>query len=323
MNFDELFTKWKSEYSFNAFIRDGIVDPAHYDRPHILFILRDMNCRHERDLCADLRRDGSGWRTWNNIGRWTKALLDGDGEYPWDMSSPSRAAQLRRVAVMNLKKEGGGSRASGSQLLDAVQMQHGREYPWDMSSPSRAAQLRRVAVMNLKKEGGGSRASGSQLLDAVQMQHGKILEEICLCDPGMIICCGLASSGIKGNAALLKDHVLPVSTEWASFQSRTFDGMIICCGLASSGIKGNAALLKDHVLPVSTEWASFQSRTFDRDWQYYFTEINKKQIPVISFCHPQVTNLNGSRGHEKLFIPLFQDMLYIKELFLKNTVGSE
>ena len=90
MNFDELFTKWKSEYSFNAFIRDGIVDPAHYDRPHILFILRDMNCRHERDLCADLRRDGSGWRTWNNIGRWTKALLDGDGEYPWDMSSPSR-----------------------------------------------------------------------------------------------------------------------------------------------------------------------------------------------------------------------------------------
>ena len=115
------------------------------------------------------------------------------------------------------------------------------------------------------------------------MQHGKILEEICLCDPGMIICCGLASSGIKGNAALLKDHVLP----------------------------------------VSTEWASFQSRTFDRDWQYYFTEINKKQIPVISFCHPQVTNLNCSRGHENLFIPLFQDMLYIKELFLKNTAGSE
>ena len=98
MNFDELFTKWKSEYSFNAFIRDGIVDPAHYDRPHILFILRDMNCRHERDLCADLRRDGSGWRTWNNIVRWTKALLDGDGEYPWDMSS------LPQCQVMNSKK---------------------------------------------------------------------------------------------------------------------------------------------------------------------------------------------------------------------------
>ena len=63
MNFDELFTKWKSEYSFNAFIRDGIVDPAHYDRPHILFILRDMNCRHERDLCADLRR----WKRMENM----------------------------------------------------------------------------------------------------------------------------------------------------------------------------------------------------------------------------------------------------------------
>lgn len=51
MNFDELFTKWKSEYSFNAFIRDGIVDPAHYDRPTFYYSPR-MNCRHERDLCA-------------------------------------------------------------------------------------------------------------------------------------------------------------------------------------------------------------------------------------------------------------------------------
>ena len=203
----------------------------------VLFILRDMNCRHERDLCADLRRDGSGWRTWNNIGRWTKALLDGDGEYPWDMSSPSRAAQLRRVAVMNLKKEGGGSRASGSQLLDAV-----------------------------------------------QMQHGKILEEICLCDPGMIICCGLASSGDQR-------EMLPCLK-------------IMYCRFQRNGHPSSPGPLTG-------------------TWQYYFTEINKKQIPVISFCHPQVTNLNCSRGHENLFIPLFQDMLYIKELFLKNTAGSE
>lgn len=77
----------KNKHSFNAFIRNGIVDPEYYEMPHILFVLRDMNCLHERDLCMDLRKDGSGWKTWNNIGRWTKALLDGDEKYPQNMSA--------------------------------------------------------------------------------------------------------------------------------------------------------------------------------------------------------------------------------------------
>ena len=166
MNFDALFIKWKSKYDFNAFIRDGIVDSEHYDSPHILFVLRDMNCQSERDLCADLRNDGSGWKTWNNIGRWTKALLDGSEEYPQDMSAEKRIAQLKRIAVINKKKEGGVSRTAGNELLDAV-----------------------------------------------QTQHDMIYEEICLCDPSIIICCGLTSSGITGNATLLKDYVLPVSAE--------------------------------------------------------------------------------------------------------------
>ena len=128
MNFDALFIKWKSKYDFNAFIRDGIVDSEHYDSPHILFVLRDMNCQSERDLCADLRNDGSGWKTWNNIGRWTKALLDGSEEYPQDMSAEKRIAQLKCIAVMNLKKEGGVSRTAGNELLDAVQTQHDMIY---------------------------------------------------------------------------------------------------------------------------------------------------------------------------------------------------
>ncbi len=236
MSFDALFAKWKGKHNFNAFIRDGIVDPEHYETPHILFVLRDMNCQSEHDLCADLRRDGSGWKTWNNIGRWTKALLDGDEEYPQDMSTANRVTQLKRIAVMNLKKEGGVSRTSGNELLEAV-----------------------------------------------QTQHEMIYEEICLCDPSIIICCGLTVSGITGNATLLKEYVLP----------------------------------------ISTEWVSFRSETFDRDWWYYFTEINEKKIPVISFCHPQVTNLEGVRGHEKLFAPLYRDMLHIRKLFLKNASGGE
>lgn len=227
---DDLLDKWKSEYCFDAFIRDGIVDSDHYKNPHILYILRDMNCKSERDLCNDLRCNGSGWKTWNNIGRWTKALLDGNEEYPRDMSTDKRVEQVKHIAVMNLKKEGGNSRTAGNELLESV-----------------------------------------------QSQHEKIFSEISLCNPDIIICCGLTASGITGNATLLKDFVLP----------------------------------------ISLEWKSFRSRTFSRDWWYYFAEISEKQIPVISFCHPQVTNLGGFRGHEKLFASLYKDMLYIRELFLK------
>lgn len=230
MSFDALFAEWKEKYDFNAFIRDGIVNSEYYETPHILFILRDMNCQSERDLCADLRSDGSGWKTWNNIGRWTKALLDGDEEYPQDMSTANRVTQLKRIAVMNLKKEGGVSRTAGNELLEAV-----------------------------------------------QSQHELIYKEICLCDPSIILSCGLTTSGITGNASLLKDYVLPFSTEWASF-----------C-----------------------------SKNFKRDWWYYYTEIKGKRVPVISFCHPQITNLQGARGHDKLFEPLYRDMLYIRKLFLK------
>ena len=143
MNFDALFIKWKSKYDFNAFIRDGIVDSEHYDSPHILFVLRDMNCQSERDLCADLRKDGSGWKTWNNISRWTKALLDGTEAYPRSMPKEERVRQISRVAVMNLKKEGGGSRTDGHELERAV-----------------------------------------------EEQCDLIREEICLCNPDIIICCG-------------------------------------------------------------------------------------------------------------------------------------
>lgn len=227
---DTLFEKWKNEFCFDAFISDGIVDLEYYENPHILFVLRDMNCKSERNLCDDLRENGSGWKTWNNVGRWSKALLDGNEEYPHDMSKERRVEQLRRIAVMNLKKEGGISRTKGNELLDSV-----------------------------------------------KAQHKRILDEICLCDPDIIICCGLTASGITGNATLLKDYVLP----------------------------------------NSTEWNSFHSISFDREWWYYFTEICDKRIPVISFCHPQVTNLEGRRGHEELFDPLYRDMLHIREMFLK------
>lgn len=229
--FEELFREWKSAFKFNAFISDGIVDFDKYEKPHVLFVLRDMNCLTERNLCHDLKDHGSGHKTWSNVGRWIKALLDGDAEYPHDMSSPKRAEQLRRVAVMNLKKEGGTSRVNGEALTDSVE------------------------------------------------NHSMyIYREIELCDPGIIICCGLPTKGALSNAELLYKNV--------------FDNV--------------------------SEWKEFNSGSLSRTWWYYRATINGKNVPVISFCHPQVTNLGGNRGHDKLFKPLYQDMLNIRNMFLER-----
>ena len=228
MSFHELFQRWKSEFDFEAFISDGIVDESRYEAPHVLFVLRDMNCKEERDLCNDLRTDGSGWKTWNNVARWIIALLDGNKEYPSEITKEKRVVQLKRIAVMNLKKEGGGSRTDGSELLDAV-----------------------------------------------QTQKAFILDEIKLCNPEIIICGGLSASGIKGNATLLKEYVFTETSEWNSIKS------------------------------------SF----FDKVWWYYYTNINGRMIPVVEFCHPQVTVIKGKRGHE-LFEVLYDDMITLRKEFL-------
>lgn len=229
MTFENLFAKWQKEHKFSAFIRDGIVDKEHYEEPHILFVLRDMNCQTECDLCEELRTYGSGWKTWNNIGRWTKALLDGDENYPADMSQVNRIEQVKRIAVMNLKKEGGVNRARGNELLSAVQMQ--RDY---------------------------------------------IYEEICLCNPSIIVCCGLPMKGCISNADLLWKYV---------FTDRS-------------------------------EWDKFNSTSLPHNWWFYSANVNGKWVPVISYCHPQTTNLCRCRGHKELFEPLYRDMLYIRHGFL-------
>lgn len=229
VNFDELFEKWENKYKVEAFIKDGIVDEGYYEDPHVLFVLRDMNYDKACDLREDLRIRGSGWKTWNNVGRWVKALLDNDKCYPADMSTEKRVEQLRRIAVMNLKKAGGSSRANGIDLELAV-----------------------------------------------KTQYVEIMSEIQLCSPDIIICCGLSAAGITDNATLLKENVFAETSKWG-------------------GLK---------------------SLSFNREWQYYYTNIGNKTVPVVSFCHPQVTQLEGRRGHNDLFEPLYNDMLMIRNKFI-------
>lgn len=228
----ELFNYWKNKRPFSAFISDGIVYPEKYEKPHIMFCLREMNNDKESSLCDDLNNRGSGWKTWNNVARWIIALLDSDSDYPKQMPSQRRIPQLQRISVMNINKDGGGSRTCGDVLLNAAQKD--------------------------KKE---------------------ILEEIYLCEPNMIICCGLSSVGVTSNAELLKEYVFE--------KDSTSDFMLF----KSSNIT-------------------------NRHWRYYLVKIEERNVPVIEFCHPQVTLLAGKRGHD-LFELLYKDMIDIGKHFLK------
>ena len=226
---DALFDQWQQKYSFSAFVKDGIVDVENYEKPHVLFILRDMNCPVPNDLRKDLRTFGSGSKTWCNVGRWTCALLDENEPYPYNMSSSQRTEQLRRIAVMNLKKEGGAARADGKTLVSYA-----------------------------------------------EEQKEMILRQIELCDPDIIICCGQSMADAPGNAVILEKTVFGINANWDKIHS---------CKLP-------------------------------RDWWYFYARINGKEVPVVSFCHPQVTNLCGKRGHEDLFKPLYEDMQTIRSKFL-------
>ena len=227
----ELFENWKNKRAFYAFISDGIVYPEKYERPHIMFCLREMNNDKESSLCDDLNNRGSGWKTWNNVARWIIALLDKDSNYPKQMPSQRRITQLQRISVMNINKDGGGARTCGDILLNAAQKD--------------------------KKE---------------------ILQEINLCEPDIIICCGLSSVGVISNAKLLKEYVFE--------NDSTSDFML------------------------------FESHNItNRYWRYYFVKIEERNVPVIEFCHPQATLLAGKRGHD-LFELLYKDMIDIGKQFL-------
>ena len=228
----ELFDNWKNKKEINPFISDGIVFPEKYEKPHIMFCLREMNNDKEGSLCEDLNNRGSGWKTWNNASRWVIALLDRISDYPKYMPKQKRIEQLQRISVMNINKRGGGPHTCGKTLLDAVKRD--------------------------KKE---------------------IIEEIKLCSPNIIICCGLPSAGVISTAELLKDYV---------FEKE-----------------------------LTSDFLLFESKNINnRRWRYYYTEIEERVIPVIEFCHPQVTLLKGNRGHI-LFELLYRDMIDIGNQFLK------
>ena len=123
---DDFFEKWKEKYGISVFAKDGIVSEESYEG--ILFILKDVNNAkpgEDIDLRDSLVTRTDEGRTWYNVARWTTALLD-DNEYTnlaSKMNSDIQHEQMKRVAVINIKKEAGGPKVSDSMIRKCAEQQ--------------------------------------------------------------------------------------------------------------------------------------------------------------------------------------------------------
>lgn len=121
---EKLFQEWQQEKGYDRFIRDGVFDEDLWaaQKPKITYVLKDADWP---DGDGNLRRSliqephPRNWATWNNVARWTKALLEG-GEYPGYISKETRIMYLKKVSFLNLKKVGGGPTNDVKELWKAA-----------------------------------------------------------------------------------------------------------------------------------------------------------------------------------------------------------
>lgn len=119
---NELFKQWKASKNYKTFAKDGVVNPEQWElEPYkILYILKEVNYyEKDFDLRDFLMTGGSPsyWRTWNNIARWTKAILDG-GDYLDNVSKNEKTKWLSRIAAINLKKVGGKAESNNLEIRE-------------------------------------------------------------------------------------------------------------------------------------------------------------------------------------------------------------
>lgn len=117
--------KWWQEHhkEYPCFNRDGIVSYEDWEEipagKRILVVLKETNAL-EGSLAEFLRNGGSDtyYRTWNNVARWTRMILD--GIYLEQIHRETLDRSVKEIAVMNLKKYAGDARAHRGKVRKAA-----------------------------------------------------------------------------------------------------------------------------------------------------------------------------------------------------------
>lgn len=97
------------------FVRDGGGPDYHSANPRVLFALKEPHGTHWEDARQQLSSRPIGM--WHALGRWAHGILRGFPEYS-SIGLRERMCALRQVAVINLKKRGGG-RTSVPEVINA------------------------------------------------------------------------------------------------------------------------------------------------------------------------------------------------------------
>jgi hypothetical protein len=124
---DALFERWGQEQGYgDAFVKDGAPNPAQFEKEKtkITFVLKEANDmqkesfgseKPDRDMRIWIDYCGGIPATWNNITRWSKAILEG-GEYLENVIEDDRFHWLKRISFLNLKKVSGGSSSNRKEI---------------------------------------------------------------------------------------------------------------------------------------------------------------------------------------------------------------
>ena len=123
---NEIFDEWKEKR--NNIIPDGIVNIGKYSESKIkvLYILKEVNGGKNWNLRDFLNINGGRFQTWNNIARWQYGIENFEEQNLWDkvehIEEEFRKKQLRKIAVVNLKKVPGTETSEMSEI---------RKYAWN------------------------------------------------------------------------------------------------------------------------------------------------------------------------------------------------
>ena len=123
-----LFRDWKKQWEERGdgdkvkdFIYDGVICPEEFENAickstgeklRITFVLKDPNNlgeEYQNDMRHWIRQDGAsgGKASWDNIIRWTRAILDNGCDYPEHLSSDDYFEWPKKISFMNVKKLNG------------------------------------------------------------------------------------------------------------------------------------------------------------------------------------------------------------------------